>query len=209
MSDRRNFLRFLAASPLFTSFSSFAQELTETAGGVISNPAEALNVFEIEAAARAVVPPAHFGYLASGVDGNATRDANHAAYSRFQIRPRRLVDVSDYDMSTEVLGLRSSTPVFLAPLGSCGAFHPDGEVGVARAARDKQTAMILSTQASRPIEEVIDARGGPIWFQLYSTNKWSVTEHLVRRAEQAGATAVALTVDLPAGRNTETAALLA
>jgi isopentenyl diphosphate isomerase/L-lactate dehydrogenase-like FMN-dependent dehydrogenase len=69
--------------------------------------------------------------------------------------------------------------------------------------------MILSTQASRPIEEVIDARGGPIWFQLYSTNSWNVTERLVRRAERAGATAVALTVDLPAGRNTETSAFMA
>lgn len=209
MSDRREFLRFLAASPLFASFSSFAQELTETAGGVIENPAEALNVFEMETAARAVVPPAHFGYLASGVDDDGTLAANRAGYSRYQIRPRRLVDVSSYDMSAELFGLRSATPIFLAPIGSCGAFHFDGEVGVARAAREKDTAMILSTQASRPIEEVIDARGGPIWFQLYSTNKWTVTEHLVRRAERAGATAVALTVDLPAGRNTETSALLA
>lgn len=209
MSQRREFLRFLAASPLFSSFSSFSQELAETTGGIIQDPAEALNVFEMEAAARATVPPAHFGYLASGVDDEATLAANRAGYARYQIRPRRLVDVSQFDMSVELFGLRSSTPVFLAPIGSCGAFHFDGEVGVARAAREKQTAMILSTQASRPIEEVIDARDGPIWFQLYSTNRWSVTERLVQRAERAGATAVALTVDLPAGRNTETSALMA
>ncbi|HMB73804.1 MAG TPA: alpha-hydroxy acid oxidase [Gammaproteobacteria bacterium] len=209
MSDRRNFLRFLAASPLFTTYSSFSQVLADTSGSVIQDPSEALNVFEMEAAARATVPPAHFGYLASGVDDDGTLRANREGYTRYQIRPRRLVDVSSYDMSAELFGLRSSTPVFLAPLGSCGAFHPDGEVGVARAAREKETAMILSTQASRPIEEVIDARGGPIWFQLYSTNSWSVTEHLVQRAERAGATAIALTVDLPAGRNTETADLLA
>jgi isopentenyl diphosphate isomerase/L-lactate dehydrogenase-like FMN-dependent dehydrogenase len=209
MSDRREFLRFMAASPLFTGFSAFSQELAETAGGVVLDASEALNVFEMEAAARAVVPPAHFGYLASGVDDDGTLRANRLGYERFQIRPRRLVDVSSYDMSVELFGLRSATPIFLAPLGSCGAFHFDGEVGVARAAREKDTAMILSTQASRPIEEVIDARGGPIWFQLYSTNRWSVTEQLVRRAERAGATAVALTVDLPAGRNTETSALMA
>jgi isopentenyl diphosphate isomerase/L-lactate dehydrogenase-like FMN-dependent dehydrogenase len=199
----------MAASPLFTGFSAFSQELAETAGGVVLDASEALNVFEMEAAARAVVPPAHFGYLASGVDDDGTLRANRLGYERFQIRPRRLVDVSSYDMSVELFGLRSATPIFLAPLGSCGAFHFDGEVGVARAAREKDTAMILSTQASRPIEEVIDARGGPIWFQLYSTNRWSVTEQLVRRAERAGATAVALTVDLPAGRNTETSALMA
>ena len=209
MSERREFLKFLAASPLFGSFQSFAQELAETAGGIIADPSEALNVFEMEAAARAIVPPAHFGYLASGVDDDGTLRANIAGYSRYQIRPRRLVDVSSFDMSVELFGLRSSSPIFLAPIGSCGAFHFEGEVGVAHAANEKGTAMILSTQASRSIEEVIDARDGPIWFQLYSTNKWSVTEQLVRRADRAGATAIALTVDLPAGRNTETSAILA
>ena len=69
--------------------------------------------------------------------------------------------------------------------------------------------MILSTQASSPIEEVIEARDAPIWFQLYSTNRWEYTEALLRRAEAAGCTAVCLTVDLPGGRNTETSAVLA
>jgi isopentenyl diphosphate isomerase/L-lactate dehydrogenase-like FMN-dependent dehydrogenase len=209
MSDRRAFLKFLAASPLLASYTSFAEVLQETAGGVIQDPSEAINVFEMEAAARATVPPAHFGYLASGVDDDGTLRANQEGYSRYQIRPRRLVNVSQFDTSVELFGLRSEIPIFLAPLGSCGAFHPDGEVGVARAAREKGNAMILSTQASRSVEEVIDARGGPIWFQLYSTNSWEVTEQLVRRAERAGCTAIALTVDLPAGRNTETSALLA
>ena len=209
MSDRRTFLRFLATSPLLTSFAAIAQELEQAAGRVIADPSEAINVFEMEAVARATVPPAHFGYLASGVDDDGTLRANQAGYSRYQIRPRRLVDVSDFDLSVELFGLRSSTPIFLAPVGSCGAFHVSGEVGVANAARVQDTAMILSTQASRPIEEVIDARAGPIWFQLYSTSRWAVTEQLVARAERAGCTAIALTVDLPAGRNTETAAFWA
>jgi isopentenyl diphosphate isomerase/L-lactate dehydrogenase-like FMN-dependent dehydrogenase len=209
MSHRRAFMKFLAASPLFATSGAFAEALQETAGSAIADPAEAVNVFEIEAAARARVPPAHFGYLASGVDDDATLRANVEGYSRFQIRPRRLVNVADFDMGVELFGLRSESPIFLAPLGSCGAFHADGEVGVANAAREKGTAMILSTQASRSIEEVIDARGGPIWFQLYSTNRWDVTERLVARAERAGATAIALTVDLPAGRNTETQSIMA
>jgi 4-hydroxymandelate oxidase len=216
ISDRRAFLRFLAASPLITTSGALEQTLRttaagaqETAGTVITDPADAINVFEMEAAARARVPPAHFGYLASGVDDDGTLRANQEAYSRFQLRPRRLVNVSTFDMSVELFGLRSETPIFLSPVGSCGAFHPDGEVGVARAAREKGTAMILSTQASRPIEDVIEARQGPIWFQLYSTNRWEITEQLVARAERAGATAIALTVDLPAGRNTETQARFA
>ena len=216
MSHRRAFLRFLAASPLITTSGALTETLRTTVGAAqeagqspITDPADALNVFEMEEAARARLPPAHFGYLASGVDDDGTLRANQEAYSRFQIRPRRLIDVSRFDMSVSLFGLESETPIFLCPLGSCGAFHPDGEVGVARAAREKGAAMILSTQASRPIEEVIEARQGPIWFQLYSTNRWEVTEQLVRRAERAGATAIALTVDLPAGRNTETQALMA
>lgn len=215
MPYRRAFLKFLAASPLIASARGLRGTLMATATGaqaggqsVITDPGEAINVFEMEAAARARVPPAHFGYLESGVDDDSTLRANQEAYSRFQIRPRRLMNVSQFDMSVSLFGLESQTPIFLCPLGSCGAFHPDGEVGVARAAREKGTAMILSTQASRSIEEVIEARQGPIWFQLYSTNRWEATEQLVRRAERAGATAIALTVDLPAGRNTETQTLM-
>ena len=209
MSYRREFLKFLAASPLISSYSAFAQEVEELLGERLTNPEQVVNIFEMEAIASTNVPPAHFGYLISGVDSDGTLRANREGYSRYQIKPRRLVDVSDYDMGVNVLGAQASSPVFLSPVGGTGAFHSDADIGVARAAAAKGSHMILSTQASSPIEEVAEARGGPFWFQLYSTDRWEYTEAVLKRAEAAGCTAVCLTVDLPAGRNTETASILA
>lgn len=210
-SYRREFLKFLAGSPLLTSYSAFAQEVEETLGERLTNPDQVINVFEMEAIAREKVPPAHFGYLISGVDSDTTLRANREGYSRFQILPRRLVDVSGpTDMSVNVLGSEARSPIFLSPIGSAGAFHNDADVGVARASAAKGHHMILSTQASSPIEDVARARGdASLWFQLYSTNRWEYTEAMLRRAEAAGCTAVCLTVDLPGGRNTETSAVLA
>ena len=208
---RREFLKFLAGSPLLTSYSAFSQEVEETLGKKLINPSQVINVFEMEAIARENIPPAHFGYLISGVDSDATLRANREGYTRFQIRPRRLVDVSGRtDMSVNILGAEAISPIFLSPIGSTGAFHDDADIGVARAAAEKGHQMILSTQASSPIEDVVQARGeGSVWFQLYSTNRWEYTEAVLRRAEAAGVTAVCLTVDLPGGRNTETSAVLA
>ncbi|MDT8399687.1 MAG: alpha-hydroxy acid oxidase, partial [Pseudomonadales bacterium] len=209
MSQRRELLKFLAASPLLTTYSAFAQEVEETLGERLTDPSEVVNVFEMEEIARGKVPPAHFGYLNSGVDSDGTLRANREGFTRFQIRPRRLVDVSHTDMSVNVLGTQAASPIFLSPIGSLGAVHYEGEVGAARAAAAKNMHIILSTQASNPIEAVAEAHGSPIWFQLYSTNRWEYTVAMLKRAEAAGCTAVALTVDLPGGRNTETSAILA
>jgi len=92
----------------------------------------------------------------------------------------------------------------LCPVGSQKAFHPDGELGAARAAQAKGNLQILSTQTSYGVEEVIKARGGPIWYQLYTTDNFETTTKLVKRAEASGCTVTAVTVDLPAGRNTAT-----
>lgn len=209
MFQRREFLKFLAASPLLTNYSAFAQEVEETLGERLTDPSEVINIFEMEAIARAKVPPAHMGYLLTGVDSDDTLRANREAYTRFQIQPRRLVDVSRSDMSVNVLGAEASSPFFLCPLGSQGAFHADAELGSARAAAAKDHHMILSTMSSTAIEEVAEARGNPLWFQLYVTTPWENSATMLRRAEAAGCTAVALTIDLPAGRNTETDQLMA
>jgi len=208
---RREFLKFLAGSPLLTSYSAFAQEVEETLGERLTNPDQVINVFEMEAIGREKVPPAHFGYLISGVDDDGTLRANREGFSRYQILPRRLVDVSGpTDMSVNVLGAEAKSPIFLSPVGSQGAFHADGDVASARASAAKGHHQILSTQASKSVEEVMAARNGmPLWFQLYSTSKWEYTEALIRRAENAGCSAVCLTVDLPGGRNTETSEVLA
>ncbi|GLK76601.1 alpha-hydroxy-acid oxidizing enzyme [Methylopila jiangsuensis] len=226
LTDRRNFIRFLAASPVLTpsavsalvgalsagaSSGALAQSYDvlrapqqKAVDGVITAPEQALNVFDFEPAAKKALPPAHYGYLASGVDGDETLRLNHEAYDDIAIRVRRLIDVRKIDTSVTLFGETFSTPIMLAPVSSQGAFHAEAEAAVARAAKVKGNNFILSTVGSTSIEDVIAERGGPCWYMLYPTDDWSVTEALVKRAEAAGAPAIVLTVDRQGGRNTET-----
>jgi isopentenyl diphosphate isomerase/L-lactate dehydrogenase-like FMN-dependent dehydrogenase len=201
MTYRREFLRFLISSPLFTAAPALTQALAQME---IDKAADALDVFDFEAIAKKVLSPAHWGYMATGVDGEDTLKANREGFGRYQLRPRRFVDVSRIDMSVELFGTRYNSPIALCPVGSQRAFHVDGEAGAARAAQSKGNLQILSTQTSIGVEDVVKARGGPIWYQLYTTDNFEITTRLVKRAEAAGCTAVAVTVDLPAGRNTST-----
>jgi isopentenyl diphosphate isomerase/L-lactate dehydrogenase-like FMN-dependent dehydrogenase len=171
---------------------------------LIASPKDAINVFDLEPVCRKNVPPAHFGYMASGIDDEATLRANREGFLKFQLRPRRLVDVSKADTSVDILGVRYGSPIVLAPVGGQRSFHDEGEVASARAAKSGNHLQILSTATSIGIEEVTAARGAPIWYQLYATNKWEVAKAMVTRAEKAGALAVAVTVDRSSGRNQET-----
>jgi 4-hydroxymandelate oxidase len=178
---------------------ALAQESTLATAGA------ALDVFDFEAAAQRMVPPAHWGYLATGVDGDDTLRANREGFTRYQLRTRRFIDVSRIDLSTELFGMKLASPIVLCPVGSQKAFHSEGEVAVARAARARNHLQIMSTVSSSSVEDVTRARGGPIWYQLYTTDNFDVTTRLVKRAEAAGCPVVVVTVDVPAGRNTETA----
>lgn len=203
---RRALLRFIAASPIFAGLGPITKALAEE--HALANARDALDIFEIEEAARKVVPPAHWGYLMSGVDGDVTLRANAAAYSRYQLRARRMVDVSKMDLGTEIFGMKVNSPILFSPIGSMRSMHPEGEVAVGRAAKTKNALQVVSTQSSFSVEQVALARGAPVWFQLYTTNQFDVTKKLVKRAEEAGCPAVAVTVDTPSGRNTATATKL-
>jgi 4-hydroxymandelate oxidase len=201
--SRRKFLQFVAASPLLLT-PHLQQSLFAQADDVIASPDLALNVFDFEAVARRKLPPAHFGYMATGVDDDATLRANREGLGRYQVRVRRLIDIRAIDMSTTVFGTTWDSPIVIAPVGSQKAFHPDGEIATARAARARKHLQILSTMASTGVEDVIAARGEPVWYQLYPTDQWPVTRGLVKRAEAAGCAVLALTVDLQGGSNRET-----
>ena len=198
-AHRRRFLRFLAASPLF------AEAWAQQTWPVITSAKDAVDVMDFEEAARRVLPPAHWGYMASGVDDDFTQKMNREGFKRFQLRPRRLVDGSKPDLKTEIFGVTWETPIFLCPVGGQRMFHPDGEIAVARAARAKKTTQILSTATSTAVEDVAHALGSPLWYQLYMPNRWEGTEKLVRRVEEAGCPVLAWTVDELQGRNMETA----
>jgi isopentenyl diphosphate isomerase/L-lactate dehydrogenase-like FMN-dependent dehydrogenase len=222
--SRRKFLSFLAGSPLFIAAGIdpklFPSLLTGTtrdqseAFGLIDQvtqeprligaAGEALDIFDFEPVAKTKIPPAHWGYLITGTDDDATIKANRDGYSKWALRPRRLVDVSKLDTSIDLLGNRYSAPIILCPLGSQKAFHAEGELAVARAAKAKNHLQVLSTVATTSIEDVIAARGAPVWFQLYATPDWNQTRAMIKRAEAAGAPAIVLTVDLLGGSNRET-----
>jgi 4-hydroxymandelate oxidase len=204
--ERRAFLRFLSASPLYAALAPWTRALAQD--HLPASAAAALDVFELEAVAQTLVPAAHWGYLQSGVDGDVTLRANQAAYQRYELQPRHLVDVSHMDLATSVFGIKVASPIGCWPIGSLRALHPEGDIAVARATRNKNSLQIMSTQASFPVEEINEVRGTPVWYQLYTTNRFEVTKKLVKRAEAAGCPVVAVTVDTPAGRNTETASRL-
>ncbi|MGH9832098.1 MAG: alpha-hydroxy acid oxidase, partial [Blastocatellia bacterium] len=171
---------------------------------LISTPEQAINVMEFEAVARKKLPPAHFGYLATGVDDDATLRANCEGFAKYQIRVRRLRDIQKIDTSIRLFGAAWDNPIALAPAGSQKAFHPEGEIAVAKAARAKGHLQILSTMTSSSVEAVNEARGAPVWYQLYPTNDWNVARGLTKRAEAAGCPVLVFTVDLQGGSNRET-----
>src|SRR6516165_1209252 len=215
-ASRRRFLQYLATCPLVASG---ALEVCGMESGsklqdpmiwigpgtdVIKSPKEAINVFDFEPAAFRNVPPAHFGYMASGLDDEVTLRANREGFLKFQLRPRRLNDVSKVDMSIEIFGGKYDSPIFVCPTGGNQFFHPDGEVAVATAARAGNHLQILSTSSNYSVEDVTKARGAPIWFQLYASPRFEVAQALIKKAEAAGCPVLAITVDRVAGRNQET-----
>ena len=170
----------------------------------ITSADQVLSVMDFEAIARTRLPPAHFGYVATGVDDDATVVRNHAAFADYQIRARRFFDVTTINLATRVFGTAWSSPVYVSAVSSQRAFNREGEVAVARAAASRSAHMMLSNVASMPLERVAEARGAPVWQQLYATDDWEVAKGVIRRAEAVGSTAIVLTVDSAGSRNNET-----
>ena len=200
-ATRRQVLKSLLAAPALAGLASSWRAGAEDAEPFITAPGQAVDVFDFERLARRNLPPAHWGYLATGVDGDATLAANRAGFSDYSLRVRRLVDTRQIDLTTRLFDRTWDTPIVIDPVGSQKAFHPDGELASAKAAKSGKHLQILSTVSSTGVEDVIAARGEPVWYQLYPTDHWPVTQSLVRRAEQAGCPVLALTVDLQGGSN--------
>jgi isopentenyl diphosphate isomerase/L-lactate dehydrogenase-like FMN-dependent dehydrogenase len=157
---------------------------------------DVVNLEGFEPVARERMEPAGYSYCVGGAADEVTLRENVAAFRRRKLRPRVLVDVSSIDTTTELLGQRVSLPVGLAPTALNGLAHPEGEAAVARAAQHAGALFCISTLSSSSLEEAA-AAGGPRWFQLYVNEDRSLTERIVKRAHDAGYSALVLTVDLP------------
>jgi isopentenyl diphosphate isomerase/L-lactate dehydrogenase-like FMN-dependent dehydrogenase len=211
----------MAASPLFAALASCTEALpeqgsvTESAtpswtpgipnAPIVTRAADALDVFDLERVAGETIPVAHWAYLQTGTDGETTLRRNREGFERLYIRPRRLVGVAEIDMRAHLFGKEWSSPIVLAPVGSHRAFHADGELAVARAAAAMNHLQVLASPSSTSVEEVNEARGEPVWFQLYASGSWNVNDALIRRMEAAGCPALVVTVDNPGGSNRITA----
>jgi isopentenyl diphosphate isomerase/L-lactate dehydrogenase-like FMN-dependent dehydrogenase len=161
------------------------------------------NVFEYELLAKERMNPVSWDFYAGGSDDEVTLRANQADFTRIRLRPRMLVDVTQCDTSTSVLGLPVRMPILVAPTSLHCLAHPEGECATALGAEGAGTLMIASTDATRPLEEIAQVASGPLWFQLYIYHSLEVAAGLVRRAEAAGYQAIVLTVDLPVLGNRE------
>jgi 4-hydroxymandelate oxidase len=158
--------------------------------------ASAHSIADLERLAAEVLPADVRDFVAGGSGGESTLRANRAALDRILIEPRVLRDVSGCTTATTLLGRPSRLPVATAPVAYQRVLHPDGELATARAAAAAGVPFTASTLSSVAIEE-LTAAGGDVWFQLYWLRDTARTLDLVRRAEDAGCTAIMLTVDVP------------
>ena len=209
---RREFLKFLAASPYVAALGGVAAFLQRgvlaqnapQSSNVIASPADALNVLDFEEAAHRKVMPGHWAYMVSGVSDDATVRANREGYQHVQLRPRRLRDATKVDMRIELFGTIYDSPIFLCPTSGHKAFSPGGELAVAAAAKARGTLQVLSTMTSTAVEDVNKELGRPVWQQLYAPSSWDACEKILQRAQAAGCSVIALTVDNTTGRSSET-----
>jgi len=170
---------------------------------LIASAADALSVLDFEPVAKAKLPPWHWAWLSTGGDGGETMRANREGFDRYQIRARRLVDISKIDTSVRLFGRTWDTPIYMSPVGGHRTYNPEGELATARAAKAKKHLQVLSTVTTTSVEDVNAARGEPVWFQLYQRDDWGQTKELLKRVESAGCPALVFTVDLLGGRNME------
>jgi isopentenyl diphosphate isomerase/L-lactate dehydrogenase-like FMN-dependent dehydrogenase len=155
-----------------------------------------INLYDYEARAKLALFHDAWDLIDAGAMDELTTKRNRKAFDQLTLRPRFLRSVEERKITARMLGQDISMPIFVCPAGSHGLAHPDGEVATAKAAGRSNTLMMLATGSTCSLEEVAEAATGPLWFQLYHRGK-SLSEMLVRRAEDAGFKAIVLTVDTP------------
>ena len=158
-----------------------------------------LNTFDFESVARETMEPQAWGYYSSGGDDEITLRDNHLAFQRIVMRPRVLVNVRDIDMTTTLLGVPASLPLYFTATALAKLAHPDGELAIVRAAKKAGVPYMLPTLSSYTLDEMLEARqpGQEVFSQLYVNPERSRTKEYVAKLEAAGVRALFITVDAP------------
>lgn len=163
-------------------------------GGV--KPDIPANFTELEAAAQRKMSGEAWAYTAGGAGLETAMDANRAAFNRYPIAPRVLTGAAQRNLGCEIFGARAAAPIMSCPVGVLEMMHPDADLAVARAMSRLNLPMIISSQASFPMEDIAKANGdGPRFFQLYWGKSDAIAESFVKRAEAIGCKAIFITLD--------------
>lgn len=156
-----------------------------------------VNLADFEAIARAKLDPIDYDYYASGAEDEVTLQRNREAWRHITIWPRFLVDVSDVRLGTSLLGVEVAAPLMVPPMAMQRLAHPEGEVGLARAAHAAGLFYCITQQATTKLETICEQAPGPKLFQMYMFKDRAVSEKIIRRAEASGVKAIVITVDSP------------
>ena len=154
------------------------------------------SIDDLRTIARRKVPRAFFDYVDGGSYTEQTLRANRADLEAIKLRQRVMVDISERDLATTVLGQKIAVPLILAPIGMCGMQHGDGEMLAAQAADEAGIPFTLSTMSICSIEDIAEATGKPFWFQLYVIQDRGFSRDILERAVKAKCNVLVLTVDL-------------
>ena len=204
--QRRNFIKWISLSSL-----SLALPLPFVSCNLENNPkidspidlSNLKNVFDFEKLSRKVMGEDALLYLNGGADDLKTVKLNSDAYQEIQIRARRLIDVTNVSIKVELFGQTLDNPIIMSPVGFQKFFHPDGEIGSAKASVKKKHQMIVSSVSNYSVNEIAAESQAELWFQLYPTVDRKVTKKLLERAEKAGCKVCVLTIDSPVLGNRE------
>jgi 4-hydroxymandelate oxidase len=206
LDARRQLLRFIVQSPLITSGAALASMwptngLARPELAIPDSARRALDIFQIKAVAREKLDLQAWHFIVNGADDGKTMEANRQVFDDWQIRVRRLVDVSRVDTSVDVLGESLRSPIILSPVGLQQLVHESGEIGTVRGA--KGHLMICSTVSNFSFGEIAAQASGPLWFQLYASKHRPFMKSLIDKAERAGSRVLVLTIDGPTLGNRE------
>ena len=185
-----NLTLFLAGSPLLAQQAGDTQQERPSLE-------EMINVFDFEPLLKANATKAAYDYVRGGGWDEWTLRRNREAFGKVTLWPRYLREVAELDLSTTLFGKKLSMPIFVAPTGTHGVVHPDGEPLTARGAGAANAVMVVSTSSSYTIDQIAAAATGPLWFQLYAGPDIAGTRERVDRALAAGCQAICFTVDAP------------